>query len=124
MITRGKVVRTVRDTGNQVVGNMVVGDVVQEEATDPAEKRTIDGGDGTTDKGPAVLAEMGHRRIGVVEIGKHHDPVVRKQVRDRVVFDDRGERGQGDPVPDSTGHEGQGDIGDHDLPELLLLEQG
>lgn len=53
-----------------------MGDVVEEETTGPAEKRSVDGGDGTADKGPLFLAVVRDARIGVVEVREHDDPVV------------------------------------------------
>ena len=65
-----------------MVGNVVVRNVMQEEAARPTEKRSINSRDGTSNKGPCVLAEVRHRRIGVMQVSEHDDPVVREEVRD------------------------------------------
>jgi len=49
---------------------------VEEETADPAEKRSVDGGDGTADEGPLFLAVVRDARVGVVEVCEHDDPVV------------------------------------------------
>ena len=115
--------RTMRDTGNKMMGNMVVRNIVEEESAGPAEKGTIDSGDGATNESPCVLAEVRHSRIGMVEISEHNNPVVREQVRNGVVLDDSGEVGQGNPVPHQGSHYPEPNIGSDNLPELLFLEK-
>lgn len=66
------------DHGKEVVGDVVVRDVVEEEAADPAEERAVDGTDGATEERPFVLAVVGHGGVGVMEEGQHDNPVVGK----------------------------------------------
>lgn len=56
------------DSRDQVVSDVVVRDVVQEEPSSPAEERSVNSGNGATNKGPGVFAEVGHRRVGVVQL--------------------------------------------------------
>ena len=114
---------TVRDRGDQMMGDVVVGDVVEEESSSPAQKRPVDGGDGPTNEGPGIFAEMGHGGIGVVEVSQHNDPVVGQQVRDGIVFDDGGEVGHLNPLVDHSSHGDETNIGGDDLPVVLLLEE-
>jgi hypothetical protein len=58
------------------VGNMVVADVVEEEATHPSEKRPVNGSSGATEERPLSLAVMGDGGVGVVQESEHNDPVV------------------------------------------------
>jgi hypothetical protein len=51
-------------------------DVMEEEATGPTEKRSVDGGDGAADEGPLFLAVVRDARVGVVEVRKHDNPMV------------------------------------------------
>lgn len=67
--------------------------VVQEEAAHPAHERAIDSGSGTTEESERVVAEVGHRRVGVVKVGEHDDPVVREDIGDQVELDECRERG-------------------------------
>ena len=55
---------------------MIMRDVVEEEATSPAEERPVDGGNGTSEEGPLLVAIVSDGRVGMVEVGEHHDPVV------------------------------------------------
>ena len=57
---------TMWDRGDQMVGDVIMGNVVQEEATNPTEKRAINSRDSPTNKGPRVLAEVGHGGISVM----------------------------------------------------------
>lgn len=60
------------------VGNMVVADVVEEEATEISEKRPVNGSSGATEERPLSLAVVGNRGVGVVQESEHDDPVVDK----------------------------------------------
>lgn len=64
---------------------------MEEKAAHPSHKWTINSGSGTTEESPSILAEMRHRRIGMVQEGEHDDPVVGEKVRDEVVLGERGE---------------------------------
>ena len=56
--------------------HMVMRDIVEEETTGPAEKRSVDSGYGTADKGPLFLTVVRDARVGVVEVREHDNPVV------------------------------------------------
>ena len=55
-----------------MVSNMIVRHVVQEESAKRSKKRSVDGGDGTAHEGPGILAEMGHRGVGVVQLKENY----------------------------------------------------
>ena len=105
-----------------MVSDVVVADIVQEESPNPAQKRPVNGGDRATEESPSILAEVGHCGIGVVQIGKHHDPVVCEQVWDGVVLHNVGERRRLDPLVDDCAHRNETDVGQEDLEALLFLE--
>jgi hypothetical protein len=71
-------VLTERHLGEEVVHDVVVGDVVQEEAALPAEEVAVDGARGAALEGPLALAEVRERGVRVVEVGDHDE------LRDRV----------------------------------------
>ena len=106
-----------------MVGDVVVRHVMEEETASPTEEWSVDGGNGATDESPRVLAEVRHRRVGMVKIGEHNDPVVRQQVGNSIILDDRREVCQVNPVPHNSGHDPEPNIGSDDLPELLFLEE-
>jgi hypothetical protein len=112
-----------RDTRNKMVGDVVVGNVVEEETASPTEEGSIDGGDSATYERPRVLAEVRHRRVGMVKIGEHHDPVVREQVGYGIVLDDRREVSQINRVPHNSGHDPEPNIGSDNLPEVLFFKE-
>jgi hypothetical protein len=56
-----------------VVDNVVVGDIVEEEASLPAKERTIDGTSSTTLEVPLLTAIVGHGSVSVMEVGNHDD---------------------------------------------------
>jgi hypothetical protein len=56
--------------------------VVEEEPSHPTHERAVDGRRSATEESEGVVAEVRHRGVGVVEIRKHDDPVVREGVGD------------------------------------------
>jgi len=111
------------DDGEEVVCDVVVGDVVEEEAADPAKERSVDGADGTAEEGPLVLAVVGHGGVSVVQEGQHDDPVVGQEVG----RDEHGGKSKETvvvgPVCDDTCHERKTNVGSDDGIALLGLEQ-
>ena len=73
--------------------NVVVGYVVQEETAHPSQQGAVDSGDGSAEEGPCVLSEVGHGRVGVMEVSEHDDPVISKKVRNEVVLYEGRDRG-------------------------------
>lgn len=55
----------------KVVNHVIVRNIMQEEATLPAEEVAIDGARSATLEGPFTFSEMGQLRVGVVEVGDH-----------------------------------------------------
>jgi len=76
----------------EMMGNMVVGDVVQEETSHPAHEGAIYSRGGTAEESEGVVAEMGHGRVGVVKVSEHDDPVVGKSIRNEVILEESRER--------------------------------
>lgn len=56
--------------------NVVVGDVVEEEAASPAQERPVNGRGCAAEERPLLLAVVGDGGVRVVEVGEHHNPVV------------------------------------------------
>jgi len=56
---------------------MIMGDVMKEDSSHPAEQRPIDSRESTTKEGPFFLAIMWNSRIRVMKICEHHDPFSR-----------------------------------------------
>lgn len=56
------------DLGEQVVNNVVVDNLVEEVTTDETEA-TVNGGEGTLDKGPRIRIVVGHLGVSVVQVG-------------------------------------------------------
>jgi hypothetical protein len=58
--------------------NMVMRDVVEEETSSPSQKGPVNGGNGSSEERPLLVAIMGNGGVRMMEIGKHNNPVVRK----------------------------------------------
>jgi hypothetical protein len=67
---------TERNCGKEMMGDVIVRDVVEEETTNPAQERAIDSGSSSTKESPLLVAVMRYGRIGVLEVREHDDPVV------------------------------------------------
>lgn len=106
-----------------MVGNVVVGNVVQEEAAGPTEKRAVNGRDSAANKGPRILAEVGHGGVSVMQVSEHDNPVVREEVRDGVHLCDSCKVGNSYPVSDDAAHCNKTKVRQNDLLLLLFLEQ-
>ena len=65
--------RTERHLGEEVVDDVVVGDVVEEEASLPAEEGTVDSGSGATLEVPLFSTVVREARVSVVQVGDHDD---------------------------------------------------
>lgn len=49
--------------------------------------------------------------------------MIRQEVRNGVEFDNRREAGEVHPVPNDSSHDSESDVGNNNVPVLLLLEQ-
>lgn len=67
---------------------------------------------------------MGHRGVGVVQVREHDDPVVREDVRDEVVLDERGERSVVRPDGKEGRPRGEADVRDDDGDAVGSAEEG
>jgi hypothetical protein len=54
-----------------VVDDVVVGNIMEEEASLPSEERPVDGSGSTALEVPLLAAVMGESRVGVVQVGDH-----------------------------------------------------
>jgi hypothetical protein len=57
---------------------VVMRNVVQEEASNPAQERPVGGGDGTAEEGPLLVTEVCDGWVGVVQVREHSNPAVGK----------------------------------------------
>lgn len=108
--------------GEEVVDDVVVGDVVEEETSLPAEEVTVDGSGGTTLEGPFLLAVVGEHGVGVVEVGDHDEPVADAEPGETVVFDDFASSVDGRGVGDTPDHGEDAGVGSEDCVALRRVE--
>jgi len=111
------------DGREEMVSNMVVRDVVKEETTGPAQKWPVNSGGSATEEGPLLVAVVSDGWVGVVEIGKHDDPVVGEQVRNEVKFDEVAETNLLGPQIKDGRHNGQTDVGSDDSVSFMGFEE-
>lgn len=64
----------VGDLGRDVVGNVGLADTVEEPSANGAEHVSVNGGEGTSGKGPLVGRVVGQERVGVLEVGDEDEP--------------------------------------------------
>lgn len=74
IVACGKPLSRKKYTCNKNETYMIMGDVVKEVSSHPAEQRPIDSRESTTKEGPFFLAIMWNSRIRVMKICEHHDP--------------------------------------------------
>lgn len=115
--------RTEGDRREQVVRDVIMRDVVEEEAAGPAEERPVDGADSATEEAPLLVAEVRNGGVGVVQVGEHDDPVVREDVRHEVELGKVGEADLARPENEGGGHDAQTDVGRDDAVALVGLEE-
>jgi hypothetical protein len=60
------------------VSDMIVADIMEEEAAHPSKKWAVDCSSSTTKEGPFALPVVWNRWVRVMQKGKHNDPVVNK----------------------------------------------
>lgn len=70
-----------------MVHDVKMGDVVQKEASDPAQEVAIKRSDGAASIGPGAAAVVRQFRVGVMQVGERYDPVIHKAPRNDVEFD-------------------------------------
>lgn len=76
--------------------NMKMRNVMQEEPAHPPKEIPVNGRSCPTSKTPRAVAVMRERRVGVVEVGDHDEPVRNEEPGDAVVFE------YDDGTPDET----------------------
>jgi len=87
-----------------MVSNVVVGDVVEEETSYPAEKGAVDGTDCAAEEGPFIFPVVWHCGVSVVEEGEHYNPVIGEQVGNKVDREEVEETSLICPICESTAH--------------------
>jgi hypothetical protein len=97
--------------------------VMEEEATLPAQKVSVDSGSSTTLVSPCVIAVVWKLRICVVEVGDHNEPVGDAEPRDAIVFHNIGSAPSCDGQRDSVDHGENTGVGHEDCVALTLCEQ-
>lgn len=74
-----------------MVRDVVMRDVVEEEAASPTQERPVYGADGTAEEAPLLVAVVRDGRVRVVEVREHDDPVVGEDVRHEVELEEVGD---------------------------------
>lgn len=100
-----------RHLGEEVVDDVIVGDIVEEEASLPSEEGTVDGAGGATLERPLSLAVMRETLISVVEVGDHDEPVGNAEPGEHVVLDNLSSTPDGRSIGDGPDHGKDTEIG-------------
>ena len=69
------------------MGDVIVADIMEEEAAHPSKKGAVDCSSSTTKEGPLALPVVWNRWVGVMQEGKHNDPVVNKLANFRLALE-------------------------------------
>lgn len=112
----------VRDLGGDVVSDVGLADTVEDPSTDRAEHVSVNGGQGTSGKGPLVGRVVGEERVGVLKVGDEDQPVVHPEVRKEVDDQDLGDGSLVGPVAESSKGDTHSDVRDDDVPLVSSLE--
>jgi len=111
------------DGREEMVSNMVMRDVVKEETTSPTQKWPVNSGCSATEEGPLLVAVVSDGWVGVVEVGKHDNPVVGEQVRNEVKFDEVAKANLLGPQVKDGRHNGQADVRSDDSIPFMRFEE-
>ena len=106
-----------------MVYDVVMGDIVEEEAALPAEEGAIDGSGRATLVTPSAAAVVRDIRVCVVEVGDHDEPVCDGEPGYEVELGDGGEAVEGACVGDAADHGEDADVGDDDGVALAFGEE-
>lgn len=114
--------------------------IVQEESPNPAQEGSINRRQSTTEPAPFPGTIMGDRGIGVLQVGEHHNPMVRDlnaqvrcartatpqehthEPRDEVQLHSISESHNECPAPEDVGHSNEANVGNEDQEPLFGLE--
>ena len=127
----------------EVVDDVVVGDIVKEESPLPPEEGTVDGASGATLEAPLALAIMGEALVGVVELNRwgnivkisdiaisnathvsdHNEPVGHAEPRESVILDDLAGTPNSGGISDSPDHGEDAEVGGNDSITLRGVEK-
>lgn len=107
----------------QMVGDVGSNDTVEQVAVNET-KVTVDSGDGTLDKGPAVGLVVVHLLVGVVKVGDGDEPVVNPHVGNGVEEEHGAGADLGGAPVDGGGNDGQANVRDGDVEGLAGAEDG
>lgn len=97
--------------------------VMQEEPAHPPQKVTVDSGSRPAGETPCAVAVAWERRVGVVEVGDHDEPVRDEEPGDAVVFQNGGGTVDSTGLGDGVDHRGDSDIGCDDDVALGAREE-
>jgi len=107
----------------EMMGDVVMRDVVEEEATCPAKQWSVDGRNSSAQEGPLLVAVVSNSRVGVMEVSQHDDPVVGQEIRNEVELEEIPESNLLGPQVESRGHDAQTDVRCDDSVALMGLEE-
>jgi len=111
-----------RQLREEMMDNMVMGDIMQEHSSLPSKEVPIDSSSSASLEGPFVFAIMGHLWISVMEVGDHDEPVSYFEPGDGVVFENFGCAEEGGRVGYAPGHDEDTDVGGNNCVALGGVE--
>lgn len=112
----------VRDLRRDVVGNVCLGNTVENVSANGTQEVTINGSKGTTGESPLVGRVVGEGRVGVLKEGDEDEPVINPQVGDTVDGSDLFDTSLRSPEGKSSKDKYDTDVRPDDLPVLVGLE--
>lgn len=112
----------VGDLGRNMVGDVCLGNTVENVSANRTQKVTINGSKGTTGKSPLVGRVVGEDRVGMLKEGDEDEPVVNPQVGDTIDGSDFLDTSLRSPEGKSSKDKHNTDVRPDDLPVLVGLE--
>lgn len=109
--------------GEEVMDDMEVSDIVEEEASLPAENGPVNGSGSATLEVPFLAAVVRHDRVGVMKISDHDEPVGDREPREAVVLDSISSTKAIAGIGNTPDHGSDTDIGHDDCIALGLGEE-
>lgn len=118
---RGRTGIVERNTGNKVVQNVGLDNVMEDVRANKGEF-TVNSSSGTTSKVPFLMVIVRKSRISVLEVGNENQPVVDPQVGHNVVAKDRSKSPLLDGKVDQTGGSENTEIRNDNVQKVLLVK--
>lgn len=105
-----------------MVGDVCLGNTVENISTNGTQEVTINGSKGTTGESPLVGRVVREDRVGVLKEGDEDEPVINPQVRDTVDGSNLFDTSLRSPEGKSSKDKYDTDVRPDDLPVLVGLE--